>query len=166
MMLGKYIKPGQTITIKKRGKNKDIIDAIHGYMPYAIDQSKKRASLFKGKTKKETCKNIWNFLKDNITYIEDSVYFQDIKLPNRLIKERKGDCKSYSMFTASILECLGYSSVNAEEILRGHLSLDCPATARIVRIFTSSTFTGRKKSYQCLITSLMFIKCNNYRLTC
>ncbi len=107
MRIGKPIREGQTITIKKSGKNSDIINTIHSYMPYAIGQSKKRASLFKGKNKLETCKNIFNFLKDNITYVEDSVYFQDIKLPNRLIKERKGDCKSYSMFTASILECLG-----------------------------------------------------------
>jgi hypothetical protein len=107
MRIGKSIKEGQTITVKKSGNNGDIINALHGYMPYAIGQSKKRSSLFKGKNDKETCKNIWNFLKDNIRYVEDSIYFQDIKLPNRLIKERKGDCKSYSMFTASILECLG-----------------------------------------------------------
>ena len=67
MRIGKPIQAGQTITIKKKGTNSDIIDTIHGYMPYAINQSKKRASLFKGKDDVETCKNIWNFLKDNIT---------------------------------------------------------------------------------------------------
>jgi len=107
MRLGKAIKPNQTITIKKRGNNSDIINTIHSYMPYAIGQSKKRASIFKGKDNKETCRNIWSFLKHNIKYVEDSVHFQDIKLPDRLVKERKGDCKSYSMFTGSILECLG-----------------------------------------------------------
>jgi hypothetical protein len=107
MRLGKLIKPNQTITIKKRGNNSDIINTIHSYMPYAIGQSKKRASIFKGKDNKETCRNIWSFLKHNIKYVEDSVHFQDIKLPDRLVKERKGDCKSYSMFTGSILDCLG-----------------------------------------------------------
>ena len=107
MRLGKAIKPNQTITIKKRGNNSDIINTIHTYMPYAIGQSKKRASIFKGKDNKETCRNIWSFLKHNIKYVEDSVHFQDIKLPDRLVKERKGDCKSFSMFTASILDCLG-----------------------------------------------------------
>ena len=43
MRLGKAIKPNQTITIKKRGNNSDIINTIHTYMPYAIGQSKKRA---------------------------------------------------------------------------------------------------------------------------
>ncbi len=46
-------------------------------------------------------------MKDNIRYVEDSVHFQDIRLPNRLIKDGKGDCKSFAMFTASILENLG-----------------------------------------------------------
>ena len=51
MRIGKPIREGQTITIKKSGKNSDIINTIHSYMPYAIGQSKKRASLFKGKNK-------------------------------------------------------------------------------------------------------------------
>jgi hypothetical protein len=107
MRIGKAIPEGQTITVKKLGQNSDIINALHKYMPYAVDQSRKRASLFKGKDNLETCKNVWNFLKSNIRYVEDSIFFQDIKLPNRLIKDGKGDCKSYSMFAASILECLG-----------------------------------------------------------
>lgn len=107
MILGKQIKSGQTLTIKKKGNNSDIIKTIHHYMPYAIKQSEKRASLFKGNTNLETCNNIWSFLKHNIKYVEDSVHFQDIKLPDRLIKERKGDCKSFAMFTASILYNLG-----------------------------------------------------------
>lgn len=107
MMLGKAIQGNQTIVVKKRGVNKDIINALHFYMPYAVRQNCNRANLFKGKDNKETAKNIWTFLKSNIRYVEDSVHFQDIKLPNRLIKEKKGDCKSYSMFTASALKCLG-----------------------------------------------------------
>lgn len=106
MIIGKPIKSGQTIVIKKSGNNADIINALHKYMPYAVQQSKKRASMFKGKDNKETARNIWSFLKHNIRYIEDSEHFQDIKLPDRLIKERKGDCKSFSMFTGSILDNL------------------------------------------------------------
>ena len=49
MRIGKAIPEGQTITVKKLGTNSDIINALHKYMPYAVEQSKKRASLFKGK---------------------------------------------------------------------------------------------------------------------
>jgi len=101
------IRGGQTLTLHKKGTNGDIIKAIHKYVPYAKEQSRSRAKLFKGNSEKETAKNIFNFLKDNIRYVEDSVHFQDIRLPNRLIKDGKGDCKSFAMFTASILENLG-----------------------------------------------------------
>ncbi len=30
-----------------------------------------------------------------------------------------------------------------EEVIRGNVTVDCPSTAKIVRIFTSSTFTGK-----------------------
>ena len=76
-------------------------------MPNAVYQCQKRASIFKGKDDIETCNNIWSFLKHNIKYVEDSVHFQDIRLPDRLVKDRKGDCKSFSMFTAGILQNLG-----------------------------------------------------------
>jgi hypothetical protein len=107
MRVGKKIATGQNITVNKSGTNSDIIKAIHYYLPYAIYQSKRRSSMFEGKNNKETANNIWSFIKHNINYIEDSISFQDIKLPNRLIKDKKGDCKSFSMLAASILENLG-----------------------------------------------------------
>jgi len=102
----KQVKAGQTIIVKKIGSNSDIISALHYYMPYAVQQNQKRKFLFQGKTEKEICQSIWQFLKDNIKYVEDSIYYQDIRLPNRLLKDRKGDCKSYAMFTASLLKSL------------------------------------------------------------
>lgn len=97
------IKPNQNIVVNKRGQNSDIIKAIHDYLPYGVEQMKSKYTLFVGKNEKETCRNIWNFLKKNIKYMEDSSRFQDIKLPSRLLKMKIGDCKSFSMFTASVL---------------------------------------------------------------
>jgi transglutaminase-like putative cysteine protease len=107
MRLGKPIASSKTIVVKKSGSNSDIIQAMIKYMPNAVYQANKRASIFKGNTDLETCNNIWSFLKHNIKYVEDSVHFQDIRLPDRLVKDRKGDCKSFSMFTAAILKNLG-----------------------------------------------------------
>ena len=106
MILGKPIQGNKTIVIKKSGTNSDIIQAMIKYMPNAVYQCQKRASIFKGKDEMETCRNIWSFLKHNIKYVEDSVHFQDIRLPDRLVKDRKGDCKSFAMFTAGILQNL------------------------------------------------------------
>ena len=107
MIIGKPIQGNKTIVIKKQGQNSDIIKAMITYMPNAVYQANKRASIFKGKNDLETCSNIWSFLKHNIKYVEDSVHFQDIRLPDRLVKDRKCDCKSFSMFTAGILKNLG-----------------------------------------------------------
>lgn len=106
MIIGKKIASNKVFVVKKKGTNSDIIKAMIYYMPAAVFQGQKRASLFKGKSDLETCKNVWSFLKHNIQYVEDSVHFQDIRLPDRLVKDRKGDCKSFSMFTASILQNL------------------------------------------------------------
>ena len=64
------------------------------------------AQSFKGKTIEETCRNIWQFLKDNITYVADTD-LQAIQSPDSLLKKLTGDCKSYSVFAASILDNLG-----------------------------------------------------------
>ena len=58
MRVAKKIQSGQTITVNKSGTNSDIIKAIHYYLPYAVDQSKRRSSIFKGQNEKETASNM------------------------------------------------------------------------------------------------------------
>lgn len=57
----------------------------------------------------DTCKSIWNFLKTQIPYVLDKTGYQWIKSPGRLWEEKAGDCKSFSVMTASILKNLGIS---------------------------------------------------------
>jgi len=58
------------------------------------------------KTEAETCKKIFDYLKNQITYKADGAE-QMVKLPSGLIRTRQGDCKSYSVFTSAILTNLG-----------------------------------------------------------
>lgn len=58
---------------------------------------------FKGRNLKETCENVWNYLKDNVQYLEDGPVEQKIKMPPRLLADGKGDCKSYSLFACAVL---------------------------------------------------------------
>ena len=88
------------------GDNKQLRDAIFKATPKSIEQCRTIAQKFKGKNDFETCQNIWNFLKKDITYVVDGEH-QKIKLPSALLRERTGDCKSYSLFTAGILGNLG-----------------------------------------------------------
>ena len=88
------------------GDNKDLRKQIMDVTPEAVAQMRGSAKYFKGKTDKETCQNIWNFLKKNIRYEADGEY-QIVRLPSALLATRVGDCKSYSVFTSAVLTNLG-----------------------------------------------------------
>lgn len=56
---------------------------------------------------KEGLRAIYDFLVRQIDYVKDPKGSQWVRSPANLIGERKGDCKSYSLFTAGILQNLG-----------------------------------------------------------
>jgi len=95
-------KPNQNITYKVGASNMQLQRAIEAALPAATKQMQGMAKQFKGSTEKETCRNIFNFLMQNIRYKVDGDN-QKIKLPSAFLREKEGDCKSYSLFTASIL---------------------------------------------------------------
>ena len=92
-------------TLHADGDNKALRDAIFKATPKAVEQMKTMSQKFKGTTDIDTCKNIWNFLKTNIRYVADGNH-QKVKLPSALLREKVGDCKSFSLFTAAILQNL------------------------------------------------------------
>ena len=96
---------GIDVTYKSQADNKDIRDLLVKLVPKAKSQMVEFSKQFKGRTNKETCKKIFDYIKNNFTYVADGGE-QVIKLPSALLKKRVGDCKSYSLFTASILENL------------------------------------------------------------
>ena len=96
---------GIDVTYRSQADNKDIRDLLVKLVPKAKAQMVEFSKGFKGRTNKETCKKIFDYIKNNFTYVADGGE-QVIKLPSALLKKRVGDCKSYSLFTASILENL------------------------------------------------------------
>jgi len=88
-------------------KNSDIIKTLHKNYPRAVQQMAKHAPKFKGRNTTETARNIYNFLKKEITYKADPEEAQLVKIPGRLVADKVGDCKSYSLFTAAVLGALG-----------------------------------------------------------
>lgn len=86
------------------GINKDIIIAVNSSFIDAVKQTKNISNQFKGSTPLKTCENIWNFLKNNILYLKDPEGYQFIKQPRKFLKDRSGDCKSFSLFTAAVLK--------------------------------------------------------------
>jgi hypothetical protein len=57
---------------------------------------------FEGRNLKDTCRNVWNYLKENVNYKEDGPIEQKIKMPPRLFADKEGDCKSLSLAAIAI----------------------------------------------------------------
>jgi hypothetical protein len=112
---------GIDVVYKSQADNKDIRDLLVNLVPQAKAQMVEFSKSFRGRNSKETCKKIFDYIKNNFTYVADGGE-QIIKLPSALLKKKVGDCKSYSLFTASILENLKipykfvYTSYNSNPI--------------------------------------------------
>jgi hypothetical protein len=112
---------GIDVVYKSQADNKDIRDLLVNLVPQAKAQMVEFSKSFRGRNSKETCKKIFDYIKSNFTYVADGGE-QIIKLPSALLKKKVGDCKSYSLFTASILENLKipykfvYTSYNSNPI--------------------------------------------------
>ena len=96
---------GIDVTYKSQADNKDIRDLLFSLVPQARAQMKSMAKSFRGRNEEETCRNIFDYIKGNFGYVADGKE-QVIKLPSALLKYKVGDCKSYALFTAGILENL------------------------------------------------------------
>lgn len=99
------MRPGQNITIKTNASNAQLQTALEQALPGAVAQTKDIAPQFKGATDTDTCRKIFDFLKTKVKYDKDG-FTQKIKYPSALLRDGRGDCKSYSLFTAAILKNL------------------------------------------------------------
>jgi len=115
-----------TTVVKRNASNMDLQRAIEAAIPTAVAQMKQRSNEFKGKTEAETCKKIFDYLKNQITYKADGAE-QQVRVPSGLIRTRQGDCKSYSVFTSAVLTNLGiphklvYASYDPQDSTPTHI---------------------------------------------
>jgi len=120
------IKPGQTVLVKANATNGELQRAIEAVIPQATKQAAAFASRYKGKDEMATCKNIFDYLKNNINYKADGDS-QQVRLPSGLMRTKQGDCKSYSVFTSAVLSNLGiphklvYASYNPKDNTPTHI---------------------------------------------
>lgn len=100
---------GRQTVVKSFASNADIQKYLKDafYISSAMVKRSNFATAFKGRTVEQTAQNIWNFLKNNIEYEIDPDDWQLLRLAPRFVKDGKGDCKSYSLFAASVLSALG-----------------------------------------------------------
>lgn len=92
----------------KVGFNSDVVSAWK--QVYEISKNQPRAILEEellGLSTDDKCRAIFSYLVKNVRYQLDPYGNQYIKTPARLLKDGVGDCKSFTMFLASCLHCLG-----------------------------------------------------------
>jgi hypothetical protein len=120
------IKPGQTLLVKRNATNGELQRAIEAVIPQATKQAAAFASRYKGKDDMATCKNIFDYLKNNINYKADGDS-QQVRLPSGLMRTKQGDCKSYSVFTSAVLSNLGiphklvYAAYDPKDLTPTHI---------------------------------------------
>ncbi len=119
------IKRGHTI-VKRNATNSELQRAIEAAIPQATKQAAAFADRYKGKDEIETCKKIFDYLKNNINYKADGAD-QQVRLPSGLMRTAQGDCKSYSVFTSAVLSNLGiphklvYASYDPKDTTPSHI---------------------------------------------
>lgn len=93
----------------RNATTRDIIEVIHSrFFSPGLHQTAQIAESFRGKNELETCRNVWNFLRNKITYVRDPDKTQRVKVPVRFLHDASGDCKSFALFAASVLYHLGF----------------------------------------------------------
>ena len=144
------MRPGQNITYKVNASNEQLQKALEQALPGAVAQTKQIAPQFKGASDADTCRKIFDFLKTKITYDKDG-FTQKIKYPSALLRERRGDCKSYSLFTAAILKNLGipfrwtYASYTPGVKVPGHVYITTDSGCIVDAVW--GKFNSEKKPY-------------------
>jgi len=92
----------------KDGDVYDTLDLMHKIVGETLGQTRAIAAKLKGGTRIETCRNIWNFLYNNIQYKKDVATREQLRTPARSWRDRKTgiDCDCFSIFAGSILSNL------------------------------------------------------------
>lgn len=97
---------GRVALVTDEQNVKDIIAAIKKmHTKHAADYDRISYLFVKG-SPEATCRSLFNFLKQNITYHIEPVSKQSVKSPAAIVYQSYGDCKHYSLFTAGILDSI------------------------------------------------------------
>lgn len=99
------IKVGTTQVVKRNANNSELQAAIEAVIPQSVAQTRSIATRYKGANEQETCKKIFDYLKNQVRYKADGAE-QQVRLPSGLMRTLQGDCKSYAVFTSAILSNL------------------------------------------------------------
>jgi hypothetical protein len=104
---------GKNTLVKDNAKTPDIIEALLNAVPLAIDQcipeiNKMIEVSGNAIIDAERC---CSYIRSNVNYKADGFQEQNIQLPGRMFKNKKADCKSFSLAFVGMMEAAGYKNV-------------------------------------------------------
>jgi hypothetical protein len=91
----------------KDGDTGDIIAVLLAHERRDFSELCAFAERFRDKDPMRSALKVHNYIVENIKYKADPSGEQWIRTPQRLVADRQGDCKSFTLFTIAIFKCLG-----------------------------------------------------------
>jgi len=92
----------QRVIIDNQGVDDIITGMLNTHDRYKSEYDK-IYKYFEGLSVEQTCRNVWNFLKQNVPYGIESENYQYLKSPASVLNTKSSDCKSYCLFSSGIL---------------------------------------------------------------
>ena len=91
----------QRIIVDNQGVDDIITGMLETHDRYKSEYDK-IYKYFEGMSVEATCRNIWDFLKQNVKYGIESENYQYLKSPASVLNTPSSDCKSYCLFSSGI----------------------------------------------------------------
>lgn len=95
------------ILITSRGGNKQVINTILEVLRDNINTCTEIVKQLRGLDIYSQCYSIFQYVVDNISYVEDAGNNQYVKTPARTLADGYADCKSMAIFIACCCKALG-----------------------------------------------------------
>lgn len=97
---------GTEQVIERRQKLRDIVSEVLNAHEYFAKDYDTIAAQFIDRTTEGTCRQLFDFLKLNIAYVEETEDAQYTKSPAALLETGVSDCKMYASFIGGVLDSL------------------------------------------------------------
>lgn len=111
-------KPQDTDQIRyKDGDTSKIIEVVREADKIAANERlvKRFAPLLRGADDFKTCRNVWDFIRQQVPYVADEMGYERVRLPNKCLYDAKryrngGDCKTFTVLACDLLRENGIPS--------------------------------------------------------
>jgi hypothetical protein len=113
----------QRVIIDNQGVDDIITGMLNTHDRYKSEYDK-IYKYFEGLSIEATCRNVWNFLKQNVPYGIESENFQYLKSPSSVLNTKNSDCKSYCLFSGGIMSAVQRNTGKDFDVLFRYASYD------------------------------------------